>query len=617
MPLVTRIRHLAAFALVEANNRLFIDGQAHTPNNLAPIAFDKLGAISAISTQEKTFMGDPLFSLPRATWIQPTSIASSTVPNNVFFDSTITLCGKNIGSPGVRYDSVNQHYYVGNKTTQNTSGTAWSTKIYDKNFDLLYSGAMPVAGDSDRGQSVIFLNPKVDNAQVCVTQQLSAYSTSAPSNTSKVIKFDSSLSSDPSTIVSVRPTQANPNAVGPTMQTNGWFQVVHQDANNAGAYTILVDSTLDFSGTRANFNNAYAIDRTTNRAIALGTTSPRTDSALSADVVNGSGVVTQEGADYLFSDTYGCLASNAEYMSQSGSGNDPIFFYTMRTVAASSTGPYRHQITVCKVDQMSTALPVLSTTACTYSPANFTFLNDITSRTRRFRLFIFRDTASGLDYLGIIGYEPANNATSPMAQGAQNLYVFRIGGANNNELTYISEWKVPLGNFGAVRGAMPMDSTMKKWLVCYTDKFSIYQWNSSTGFTQQSTQNIQPSWVGVDSLGRLWVAESETLSLIFGDGQKLYYFPSSGTAIALQASFQASSYTFSGTPINSNIVINAYDLTGARTSVDVLVNLEGSNVTFADGSTRKTLTTSSSADTLVPIIVKSTGLLRATIMEAV
>lgn len=577
MPLVTRIRHLGAFALVEANDRLFIDGQAHTPNNLAPIAFDKLGALSAVSTQERTFWNDPLFSLPRSSLVW--------TGGNVLFDTTILSCGKNVGNCGIRYDAVNERYFVGAKRTQNAVGTVWDLKVYDKNFEYIYGAGLPAVQADTSGASVYLLNSSNESVQFAITQQL-FYNTTAGAGAiqmSRLVGFDGSLANSPSSLGTC----------------SGWFQAVHQAPGGNGRWTLVVRSELELgtqvnTTTYSNFNNALLLNNSTGATTVLGST------------VTGIGATINTTTPHAASDSFGCLASNAEYVLPEGTGDDDVFFYTIQT----TTG--RTRINVCNMTGMSTSAPTMVVTPCEITMAT-TFATDTASNTRRFKPFVFRDSTSGTAYLGVASYEPYGSGT--MTYIAHNIYLFRISGDSRDKLTYVQ--RVRIGDFGAVRNCMPMDTSMKKWLVCYNDKFSIYQWNPTTNFSLQSTQNVQPSWISVDNLGRLWMAESESLGGIFGDGQKLYYFPSSGTAVSLTASFQQSSYTFSGSALNSNIVVNAYDLTGARTAIDVLVSLEGSNVTFADGSVNKTLTTSTTGDTLVPIVVKSTGLLRATIMEAV
>lgn len=587
MPLVTRIRHLASFSVVESNNRLFIDGQAHTPNNLAPIAFDKLGAVSSYSSQETNFGADPLFCLPRTSYVRT---PKTTRTENILFDTTINMCGKNIGDVGVKYDSVEQRYYVGHKTNQATQSMDWSTSVFDKDFNLLFTGDLLTEGSSGSGNGGIFLKSKSPNCQLAITQgHFASSNTSSSFNSSILSKFDSSLSYKPVRLLA----------------STGWLQVVYLDTDNVNRWAIVVSSGIfNTGGTTFNANPIYAVDRddtSTSTATSYKTLGVIWPALPSSQPATGEKV-------WVSKDPYGFLSSNAEYVSDNGNGNDDVCFYS---------AIYNHEKTEPKlkirrtlVKSMSSVAPEIENVDC--SIVDSSFVGEEATASRRFRLFYFKDSTSGIRYLGIVGYENSWNGT--MSQATHNLYVYRL---SSDGLTATEIQKIRLGNLGAVRNAIPMDSSLKKWLVVYPDKFSIYQWNPATNFALQSTQNIPANYFGVDSLGRLWVAEAEQLSAIYLDGQKLYYFPSSGTAIALQASFQSSSYTFSGTPINSNIVINAFDLSGQRTAVDVIVNLEGSNVTFADGSTQKTLTTATGADTLVPIIVRSTGLLRATIMEAV
>jgi len=68
--------------------------------------------------------------------------------------------------------------------------------------------------------------------------------------------------------------------------------------------------------------------------------------------------------------------------------------------------------------------------------------------------------------------------------------------------------------------------------------------------------------------------------------------------------------TYSGSTINTNLVVNAYNAAGTRIVNNVTIQIDSTVCTFDDDTLTKTVTTSSSADTNVPIKVKGAGYIR-------
>lgn len=90
--------------------------------------------------------------------------------------------------------------------------------------------------------------------------------------------------------------------------------------------------------------------------------------------------------------------------------------------------------------------------------------------------------------------------------------------------------------------------------------------------------------------------------------QSLYVYEPSGAAVNITVGFQSSAYTYTGATISSNVIVNAYNTAGARVALSVTLTRDTTNFDFA-GSPSTVVTTSTSADTLVPISVFGTGLL--------
>jgi len=202
-------------------------------------------------------------------------------------------------------------------------------------------------------------------------------------------------------------------------------------------------------------------------------------------------------------------------------------------------------------------------------------------------------------------YEPG--ATSTVPTTALNLYLWRLDSKTSS--TFLQ--KVSLGTAGRVRAMMPIDSTQKRLAVVYDDKITFYAWNSSTNWTFQSNQSLQTQDVGVDTQGRVWATDIGSYSPGTPSGynyQSLYVFEPAGAAVNITVEFEQSAYTYTGSAISSNVVVNAYDVSGARVAISVTLTRDTSNFDFG-GNPSATVTTSTSGNTLVPISVFSTGLL--------
>ena len=69
----------------------------------------------------------------------------------------------------------------------------------------------------------------------------------------------------------------------------------------------------------------------------------------------------------------------------------------------------------------------------------------------------------------------------------------------------------------------------------------------------------------------------------------------------------SSSYNHTGTDINTTVAVSAYNITGDRVAVSVALTIDGSTMTFTGGATSTTVTTSTSADTNVDVIITGSG----------
>ena len=72
--------------------------------------------------------------------------------------------------------------------------------------------------------------------------------------------------------------------------------------------------------------------------------------------------------------------------------------------------------------------------------------------------------------------------------------------------------------------------------------------------------------------------------------------------------FTDTDVTYTGANIPNSLKVNAYDSTGSRIAVSVLLSIEGTNMVFQTPNVvQKTVTTSPNGDTTVPVIITGPG----------
>lgn len=219
----------------------------------------------------------------------------------------------------------------------------------------------------------------------------------------------------------------------------------------------------------------------------------------------------------------------------------------------------------------------------------------------------------GNKYLCLSVYEPGTSTT--VSTTMTNLYTWQLTNKNTAVLLPTpADSKLALGDAGRVRTIIPTDSSQKRIVVVYDDKIAFYQWSTGTSsWAYQSTQSVQTQDVGVDSQGRVWATDSVG-SYVPGTPtgtlrQSLYVFEPAGSAARITCEFSQGSYSYTGSNISSNVIVNAYDTSGARVALSIVLTRDTTNFEFIGGASSVTVTTSVVGNTLVPITVTSTGLL--------
>jgi hypothetical protein len=186
-------------------------------------------------------------------------------------------------------------------------------------------------------------------------------------------------------------------------------------------------------------------------------------------------------------------------------------------------------------------------------------------------------------------------------EGCRTWVTYSVDPADPKALTYHSKTIIPV---------TPMNyywlNDSRTLLAVLTGALTyIYSFNGNTGWTLATTISDKIVEIGRDSLDRIWyVTQSDK------DGGS--FFPSihlltPTLPVTVSIVPASSDYTYAGSPINTTLTLNAINASGSRIATNVKVVIEGASMTFSDGTTIKTISTSSTADTTVNVIITGAG----------
>jgi hypothetical protein len=149
------------------------------------------------------------------------------------------------------------------------------------------------------------------------------------------------------------------------------------------------------------------------------------------------------------------------------------------------------------------------------------------------------------------------------------------------------------------------------------------------GWVKTNTEQGVFTAMTYDSFGRTWALEiagkqqaqwpirHTYLSGTVVDPELKLHLITNSIAYSTTIEFGTTGQEYAGVTLNNTIKVNAYDNVGQRISTDVVVSIEGSNMTFQDGSTTTTTTTSAIQDTSLPVLITGPGYINVTASFAI
>lgn len=132
-------------------------------------------------------------------------------------------------------------------------------------------------------------------------------------------------------------------------------------------------------------------------------------------------------------------------------------------------------------------------------------------------------------------------------------------------------------------------------------QFYTFSFNPSGGWVLTATLPYQFMGVGRDSANRVWaVAPGQ-------NGWGEIHLITVNVPVSIIVTAPQISYNFTGAVINTNLTVNAYDTTGERIATSVKLVIDGGAMAFAGANLTTTVSTSASANTLVPVSITGGG----------
>jgi len=168
---------------------------------------------------------------------------------------------------------------------------------------------------------------------------------------------------------------------------------------------------------------------------------------------------------------------------------------------------------------------------------------------------------------------------------------------NNKKLIYKSHQEFNRRVFSL----LPMKSDMTMMAFLTSTNLVVGIFNPGVEDWELNTIQQVPRFVFIDSLGRTWFVDSS-----FGLYPLVKTIP---TVINIR--LENSRPDVTNGPYTENLLIDAYNYLGERIEASVTVTFTCSNIEFTDGSKTKTITTSNTDTTSVPVKITGPGQLRA------
>jgi hypothetical protein len=229
------------------------------------------------------------------------------------------------------------------------------------------------------------------------------------------------------------------------------------------------------------------------------------------------------------------------------------------------------------------------------SPGSLSQSNQLSLRTWAF-------TSGSNTYICVGAFDNATDTSVP-ALTDYYIHVYKCATASPTTISYVASTQI--NSSLRPKALIPTTSNFSNLVVPFRGSLSFFYWNAATErYVLGSSLAVDPAFVSVDQTGRIWITESNTAL------NANMHVVSPTIASTITVNFQSTSITYSGTVVNTNLLVSAYNFAGSRTASNVTLQMDTNSATFADGTTSKLVTTLTTGDLSVPIKITGAGYVR-------
>ena len=199
-----------------------------------------------------------------------------------------------------------------------------------------------------------------------------------------------------------------------------------------------------------------------------------------------------------------------------------------------------------------------------------------------------------------VGYIPIDNKGTDTDSAKRTVIVYTMNSADPTALTYHS--KVTFAT--VARNIVWLNDARTLLGVFFKDNFKIYSFSDGSGWTETTEIGFQVTSCGRDADDRIWYVKEDPE---LGNKYPALYLLTPTLPVSVTVTPELASYTYSGSNITSYIDVSALDTSGTRLATSVKLVIEGSSMTFTDGTTTKTVTTLTSGELQVGTTITGSG----------
>lgn len=230
------------------------------------------------------------------------------------------------------------------------------------------------------------------------------------------------------------------------------------------------------------------------------------------------------------------------------------------------------------------------------SSSHLNNLDTIAGESSGLKSIVYNETFefSGTRYLTVFPLEGGHQLNDG-TESARTFVTYSIDAANPKSLTHHSAAAVPQ----TIRNIVWLNDAKTQVGAICEGAFYIYTFNATNGWERTATFPDQVWSVGRDSSGKVYATTYNSSDYVD------IHLITTATPTSIVITPASPTYDYQGTTIDTTVAVSAYGTDGSRLAVTVDLEIDGNTMTFGDGTTTATVTTSDSAD--VNQAIKITG----------